>query len=60
LFHGSSQLHTHRPESYAQAAAPLEQGRAALEAGYVGGQEDMILDVAIRLAEQRDGAVATR
>ena len=27
-------------------------------AGYVGGQEDMIIDIAIRLAEQRDGAPA--
>jgi 4-hydroxy 2-oxovalerate aldolase len=26
------------------------------EAGYVGGQEDMIIDIAIRLAEGRDGA----
>jgi 4-hydroxy 2-oxovalerate aldolase len=30
------------------------------EAGYVGGQEDMIIDVAIRLAQQRDGAPAPR
>ena len=28
------------------------------EAGYVGGQEDMIIDVAIRLAEERAAAVA--
>jgi 4-hydroxy 2-oxovalerate aldolase len=26
------------------------------EAGYVGGQEDMIIDIAIQLAESRDGA----
>jgi 4-hydroxy 2-oxovalerate aldolase len=25
------------------------------EAGYVGGQEDMIIDIAIQLAQQRDG-----
>jgi 4-hydroxy 2-oxovalerate aldolase len=28
------------------------------QAGYVGGQEDMIIDVAIELAENRDGGVA--
>jgi 4-hydroxy 2-oxovalerate aldolase len=28
------------------------------EAGYVGGQEDMIIDVAIQLAQQRDGVPA--
>jgi 4-hydroxy 2-oxovalerate aldolase len=28
------------------------------EAGYVGGQEDMIIDIAIQLAQQRDGVPA--
>jgi len=28
------------------------------EAGYVGGQEDMIIDIAIQLAADRAGAVA--
>jgi 4-hydroxy 2-oxovalerate aldolase len=27
------------------------------EAGYVGGQEDMIIDIALQMAEQRDGRV---
>lgn len=29
------------------------------EAGYVGGQEDMIIDVALRLRAERDGALAS-
>jgi 4-hydroxy 2-oxovalerate aldolase len=28
------------------------------EAGYVGGQEDMIIDIAIQLAQERDDATA--
>ena len=29
------------------------------QAGYVGGPEDMIIDLAIELAQQREGAPAT-
>jgi 4-hydroxy 2-oxovalerate aldolase len=30
------------------------------EAGYVGGQEDMIIDIAIQLAQERDDCADTK
>ena len=50
-------LHAERAsERYGVAAHEILQRVG--EAGYVGGQEDMIIDVAIQLAQQRDGVPA--
>ena len=50
-------LHAERAsERYGVAAHEILQRVG--EAGYVGGQEDMIIDIAIQLAQQRDGAPA--
>jgi 4-hydroxy 2-oxovalerate aldolase len=50
-------LHAERAaERYGVAAHEILQRVG--EAGYVGGQEDMIIDIAIQLAQQRDGVPA--
>jgi 4-hydroxy 2-oxovalerate aldolase len=53
--YGSFLLHAERAaERYGVPAHEILQKVG--EAGYVGGQEDMIIDIAIRLAEQRTAA----
>jgi 4-hydroxy 2-oxovalerate aldolase len=50
-------LHAERAaERYGVATHEILQRVGA--AGYVGGQEDMIIDIAIQLARQRDGVPA--
>jgi 4-hydroxy 2-oxovalerate aldolase len=53
--YGSFLLHAERAaERYGVPAHEILQKVG--EAGYVGGQEDMIIDIAIQLADRRDGA----
>jgi 4-hydroxy 2-oxovalerate aldolase len=54
----SSFLHHAERASQRYGVATHEILQRVGEAGYVGGQEDMIIDIAIRLAQQRDGVPA--
>ena len=48
--YGYRTAYTLNPTSYQDPTAPLQLGRRRI----VGGQEDMIIDVAYQLAQERD------